>query len=164
MDLLPALINTSQRAWLSRIPRAYAPAVMVAARWVGVVLLGLLGLFHLQFALPNFTFATQDCSGGGAQDWLTCTVLHEGLLSMLAGAALLVAASRLASGRAVAAFWVALAGTAPLSAFFWLVAIPTGLSDRVFGVISLPTPVAAAVALGTSLMFDRRSHRQDLVA
>jgi len=135
--------------------------VLAAGRWVGVVLLGLLGLFHLQFAVPNFMFAADDCSGGGAHDWLTCTVLYEGLLSMLAGAALLVSAYLLASGRAVAAFSVALAGTAPLTAFFWLVAIPTHLSDRVFGVISLPTPVAAALALGTSLLVVRRSHRHE---
>jgi hypothetical protein len=131
-----------------------------AARWAGVVTLGLLGLFHLQFAVPNFQFAAE-CSGSGARGWLTCTVLYEGLLSMLAGAALIGAAYLLLSRRAVAAFAVALAGTAPLAAFFWLVAIPTDLSDEVFGVISLPVPIAAAIALVTSLLVARRRHRRD---
>lgn len=130
-------------------------AVYAAARWSGVCVLALLGLSHLQFAVPNFLFA-EECSGAGVGGWVSCTVLYEALLSMLAGAALLVAAYLLLSRRVVAAFAVALGGTAPLTGFFWLVAIPTGLSDRVFGVISLAVPGAATIALVTSLLIVRR--------
>jgi hypothetical protein len=132
----------------------YRPRVATAVRWTGGGLLGLLGLFHLQFSVPNFLFAGE-CAGGGG-GWLSCTVLYEALLSLAAGAALLLAARLLLSGRAVAAFAVAVAGTLPLTAFFWLVAVPTGLSDAVFGVMSLPVPVGSSLALVASLLVARR--------
>ncbi|MDQ3465742.1 MAG: hypothetical protein M3500_13865, partial [Actinomycetota bacterium] len=75
----------ARRWWLTRSLGPASPDRLIggipvlllpnATRWAGVVTLGLLGLFHLQFAVPNFQFAAE-CSGSGARGWLTCTVLY----------------------------------------------------------------------------------------
>jgi hypothetical protein len=123
--------------------------------WAAASLIALLGIGHLLFALPNFGYASE-CPGA-MLSFTGCMVLYEGVAAVIAGVSLIAFAVLLVRGRLLLGALVAAAGTGLFTLFFWFAAIPTELSDVVFGWLSLPAPVISlAIAAIAAVSRHRR--------
>lgn len=129
---------------------------MPVTRWLAAVFVVGLGAVHVIFAATNLSFA-RDCEGA-IVSFRSCMVFYEGVLSALAGGALVASGVVIGRGRAGPAALLGLAGTAPLALFFWAAAVPAGLSDPVFAYGSLAIPAVAAAA--AAAVYGRRSSRR----
>jgi hypothetical protein len=115
--------------------------------WVSASLIAILGAGHLLFAIPNFEYAS--ACPGAMVSFTGCMVFYEGVTAVIAGFSLIAFAVLVVRGYILHGALVAMAGTGLFTLFFWLAAIPTELSDVMFGWLSLPAPLIslAIVAL-----------------